>query len=101
MKIYDNNLGGTAAAETHRNQDIQQTDRSKAGQASAAGRNVDDRVELSGTLGRLSRALSGFQSDRASRVPSLTAQYQKGSYHTDSGAISRGMVGEALDAGLQ
>src|SRR5882757_6496800 len=98
MKIYDNNLGGAAAAETSRKQDIQQIDRSNTGQSSAAG-NSSDRVELSGTLGRLSRALSGFQTDRASRVQSLAAQYQEGTYHPDSTATSHSIVSEALDAG--
>src|SRR5437016_12630793 len=96
MKIYDNNLGGAAAAETHRNQDIQQADRGSAGKSSAAGAAAQDRVELSGTLERLSRALSSPDTDRASRVHSLRAEYQNGSYRTNSAATSRGIVGEAL-----
>jgi hypothetical protein len=98
MKINDTNVGGASAAETHRKQDIQQTERASAGKTSAAGGHSPDRVELSGTLGRLSQALSSFQTDRANRVQSLTAQYQKGSYQPNSQATSHGVVGEALAA---
>ena len=95
MKIYDNNLAGAAAAETHRSQDTQQTDRSSAGKSSAGG-NANDSVELSGTLGRISRALSSYHTDRASRVHALAAEYQNGTYQTDSAATSRGMVEDAM-----
>ncbi len=95
MKIYDNNLAGAAAAETQRSQDTQQADRSRTGKPSAGG-DANDSVELSGAVGRLSHALSSLHADRTSRVQSLTAQYQNGSYQTDSAATSRGMVGEAL-----
>ena len=102
MKIYDNNIGGTNAAETQRQQDIQQTtNRTDTGQSSATSGDSQDRVEISGILGRLSRSLSSFQSDRASRLQTVTAQYQEGNYHPDSAVISRNIVGEALSAGLQ
>lgn len=101
MKINDTNVGGAAAAKTQRQQDIQQTDRSNAGRSSGAGGDSNDRVELSGSLGRLSHVLSSFQSDRASRVESLAAQYQQGNYQPDAAAASRGIVSEALSAGLR
>ena len=101
MKINDPNLSGAAAAETHRSQETQQTGRTGSGRSSGSGADSGDRVELSGNLGRLSRALSSFRSDRATQVQSLTAQYQTGSYRPDSAATSRGMVSEALDAGSQ
>jgi anti-sigma28 factor (negative regulator of flagellin synthesis) len=101
MKITDQNLGGAAAPETARSQDVQLTSKNGAGSSSSSTIDANDRVEFSGGLGTLSRALSSFQSDRAGRVQSLAAQYQSGSYQPDSAAISRGMIAEALDAGSQ
>jgi len=101
MKIYDNHIGGAGAGETQRIQDVQNTDLANAGGISPAGGPASDRVELSGTLGRLSQALTSFQSDRAARVESLAVEYQRGNYQADSPAISRGLVSEALSVGLQ
>jgi|SRR5882724_8517487 len=101
MKIYDNHIGGAGAGETQRLQDVQNTDLAKAGGTSAADGPAGDRVELSSTLGRLSQALTGFQSDRSSRVASLAVEYQRGTHQADSPAISHGLVSEALSVGLQ
>jgi anti-sigma28 factor (negative regulator of flagellin synthesis) len=98
MKIPDYNLGGAATPETHRTQDAQST--GHASGARSAGSSIDsDRVEFSGGMGSLSRAVSSFQSGRAGRVQALATQYQSGSYRPDSAAISRGMIQEALGAG--
>jgi anti-sigma28 factor (negative regulator of flagellin synthesis) len=100
MKIYDNNLIGTAASETHRTQETQKTDRGSSNAIRSAGGSGGDHVEFSGSLGRLSRALSGVQTDHAARVQALAAQYQSGTYRVDSAAVSRGIVQEALTAGM-
>jgi hypothetical protein len=100
MKIYDSNMGGVPASGTSRTQETQQTDRTNAG--SRLGKGGDnDRVEFSGTLGQLSRAVSAFQSDRAGRVQALAAQYQSGSYRPDSAVISRAMISDALGGGAE
>jgi hypothetical protein len=52
-------------------------------------------------LNRLSRALTTFESSRASRIQTLAAEYQKGNYKPDTLATSRGMVSDALSSGLQ
>ena len=105
MKIYDSNLGGAGATGTQRTQETQQVDRSSAGRTSAASGDGTDRVEFSGTLGRLSRVLSDFQSDRAGRVQALAAQYQSGTYRPDSRAIGSALISDAIggaaQAGLQ
>jgi len=101
MKIYDNHIGGASAGETQRIQDIQNTDLADTVGTGAATARESDRVELSGTLGRLSKALTSFQSDRASRIELLAVEYQRGTYQTDSPAISRGLVTESLSVGLQ
>jgi hypothetical protein len=98
MKISDLNPGGAAASGTQRSQETQPAAHGGPSRASGAGFD-SDRVEFSGGLGSLSRALSSFHSDRAGRVQSLAAQYQNGTYRPDSAAISRGLVGEALGSG--
>jgi hypothetical protein len=103
MKIYDTNLTGSSASETGRAQETQKLHRAGTDKTPARG-GVDgssDRVEFSGTLSRLSRALTTFESSRASRIQTLAAEYQKGSYKPDSAATSKGMVSEALSTGLQ
>ena len=103
MKIYDTNLTGTSASETGRAQESQKLNRAGTGKT-PAGAGLDgatDRVEFSGTLSRLSRALTTFESSRASRIQTLSAEYQKGNYKPDSLATSRGIVSDALSTGLQ
>ena len=103
MRIYDTNLTGTSASETGRAQESQKLNRAGTGKT-PAGAGLDgatDRVEFSGTLSRLSRALTTFESSRASRIQTLAAEYQKGNYKPDSLATSRGIVSDALSTGLQ
>ena len=100
MKIYDRNLTGTSATETGRAQESQNLSRAGTGKSPTRG-GVDgsnDRVEFSGTLSRLSRALTTFKSTRASRVQALAVEYQSGKYKPDSAATSKGIVAEAISA---
>jgi anti-sigma28 factor (negative regulator of flagellin synthesis) len=96
MKIYDSNTSGIPAGGAQRTQETQQADRSSAGRSTTAGSGNGDRVEFSGTLGRLSRVLSTFQADRSNRVQALAAQYQSGTYQPDSAATSRAIIAESL-----
>ena len=61
----------------------------------------NDRVEFSGTLSRLSRTLTTFESSRASRVQALAANYQNGSYRPNAAATSKGLIADAMSAGLE
>ena len=102
MRINDRNLTGTSASETGRAQETKDLGRSGTGKSNTGG--VDgsnDRVEFSGTLNRLSRALTTFESSRASRVQALAANYQSGSYRPNSAATSEGLVADAMSAGLE
>jgi hypothetical protein len=102
MRINDRNLTGTSASETGRAQETKDLGRSGTGKSNTGG--VDgsnDRVEFSGTLNRLSRALTTFESSRASRVQALAANYQSGTYRSNSAATSKGMVADAMSAGLE
>jgi hypothetical protein len=103
MKIYDRNLTGTSATETGRAQESQNLSRAGTGKSPTRG-GVDgsnDRVEFSGTLNRLSRALTTFESTRASRVQALAVEYQGGNYKPDAAATSKGLVAEAISDGMQ
>ena len=94
MKVYDR---GLTPAETGHTQDVQKLGNNSAGKSATKGADTSgDRVEFSGTLGRLSRTLSTYDTSRANRVQSLAAQYQSGNYHPDSAATSRGMIERAL-----
>ena len=100
MRVYDNNLSGTSAAEAGRAQETQKLDRGEGARTGAGKPNGSgDRVEFSSALGNLSRTMSAYGSSRASQVQALAAQYQSGNYHPDSAVTSHAMVSEALAAG--
>ncbi|SPE39837.1 hypothetical protein SBA3_3430022 [Candidatus Sulfopaludibacter sp. SbA3] len=99
MKVYDQSLTGASSAGSTRTQETQRAGRGETGRAGAAGIGGGDRVELSGALGTLSRAMSAFDSGRSGKVQALAAQYQSGAYQPDASATSRGMVSDALGAG--
>ncbi len=98
MKVYDR---GLTAAETGQTQDVQKLTNGSVKTATLRSDTSGDRVEFSGNLGRLSRTLATYDTGRASRVQALAAQYQGGTYRPDSAATSRGMVSEALGAGIK
>jgi len=94
MRITNQNLTGASTAGASNSQEVQKSGNSSASSATTGA--GGDTVELSSTMGSLSRALQSFGSSRASLVQSLAAQYQSGTYQVDSAAISRGIVSEAL-----
>jgi anti-sigma28 factor (negative regulator of flagellin synthesis) len=99
MKVYDRGLTGAESAHT---QDVQKLGSNSTGKSSTRGGDASgDRVEFSGNLGMLSRTLSTYDTSRASRVQALAAQFQSGNYRPDSAATSRGMISEALAAGIK
>jgi hypothetical protein len=99
MKVYDRGLTG---AETAHTQDVQKLGNNSAGKSGTRGADPSgDRVEFSGNLGMLSRTLSTYDTGRANRVRALATQYQSGSYRPDSAATSRGIISEALAAGIK
>ena len=99
MRIYDRDLTGTASAEAGRSQETQKTDREPTTTSSQASSGTGDRVELSSGLASVSRALTSYSADRASKVQQLSAQFQSGNYHPNSAAISQGIVAQALSNG--
>jgi hypothetical protein len=99
MRIYDQNLTGTAASESGRSQETQRADRDGTATSSQPGTSTGDRVELSSGLAGVSRALAAHGSERANKVQQLTAQFQSGAYNPSSLAISQGMVAQAIGSG--
>ena len=98
MRVNDPNLNGAAAAQTGGAREVNGAGRS--GNTCVHGSNAEgDRVELSTTLGALSRALASDHAGRAERVQELAAQYSRGEYRADSAATSRAMVSDAIGAG--
>ncbi len=102
MKIYDQNLTGTSTAGAGRAQETQKLNQTGTGKSPTRGIDgSNDSVEFSGTLSRLSRTLTTFETTQANRVRALAVQYQSGNYTPDSAATSKGLVSEAMSAGLQ
>ena len=98
MRVFDRNLNSGSPVESGRTQETQRAN-TTAGGASATQAGSGDQVEFSNTLGSLARAMSTFNTNRASKVQALAAQYQSGAYHADSLATSRTMIAHALTAG--
>lgn len=94
MRVHDQNLTGTSAASAGAAAEAQRAGRATAGQVSATAR--FDRVELSGAVGTISRALTADSASRAGRVQQLAAQYQSGRYQPDAASTSRAMISDAL-----
>ena len=99
MDVYNVNLTGASTTQSGRTQETQRSDSSSRSMSTTWVSN-GDRVELSGTLARISRAVSSFGADRSEKVAQLTRQYQSGNYQPDSVKTSQGMVAEALSAGM-
>ena len=100
MKVYDVNLTGPSASESGRAQETQKADRDSNSRPATAN-SSGDRVELSGTMARISRAVSSYSTDRASKVQALAQQYQSGNYRPDSVKTSQGMIAEAQGSGTR
>ena len=97
MKVYDRNLSGASAAATGRTSEAQASNRI-SNAADSANKGDGDRVELSSTLGELSRTLRAYSEQRSSIVQALAAQVQSGRYVTDSAAVSQRLIAETLAA---
>jgi hypothetical protein len=99
MRVYDRNLTGAAAAETSR------TETHGPDRADGRSRNVaagdGDRVELSGSFERISRAVASDASGRAEKVQQIASQYESGRYQADSVATSRALVNETIASSVQ
>ena len=100
MKVYDRNLAGAAAAGSSRTEDTQKTANNQSGSTHSSSRSAaGDQVELSGTLGRLSQALSAQGTQREAKVGALAAAYRSGNYQPNPAGTAKGLVSEALSSG--
>jgi hypothetical protein len=101
MKVYDQNLTGASSAGSARTTEAQRTERGDGVRSGSSGAGSGDRVELSGALGTLARAMVAFSANGMSKVQALAAQYQDGTYQPDAVVTSSGMVAEALASGVK
>ena len=103
MRVDDHSLSGVPTTESGRTQEtgrINREDDIRSVSGSESG-NTGDQVELSSTLGSLSRAISADDAGRQGKVEALAAQYQSGTYQADAQATSKGLISEALAAGVR
>ena len=99
MKVYDRSLAGAGAAGSTRSEETQKAAGGRSAETHSAARSgAGDQVELSGTLGRLSQALSAQGTQRAAKVAALAASYRSGNYQPNSAGTAKGLVSEALSA---
>lgn len=101
MRVDDRNLTGVPATESGRTQQTQRASRQDGTQSSPGSVNGGDQVELSSTLGSLARAMSASGSDRQDRIQELAVQYQEGNYQPNPTGTSKGLISEALAAGVR
>ena len=98
MKVYDRSLAGAAAAGSTRTEETQKTGGTSSGPVQSSRGSSGDQVQLSGTLGRLSQALSEQGAQRAAKVAGLAAAYQSGNYQPNAVGTARGLVSESLSS---
>jgi anti-sigma28 factor (negative regulator of flagellin synthesis) len=99
IKVYDGNLAGAAASGSGRTADTQKVGGNAAtGGLSSSSSAAGDQVQLSGTLGRVSQALSDQETQRAAKVAALSAAYRSGTYQPNPAGTARGLVSEALSS---
>ena len=96
MRVYDQNLKGAAAGQTGNAQEVHGAGRSGNSTRTHGSHSEGDRIELSHTMGALSRAINAHETGRAARVQELAAQHARGEYRADSAATSRAMVSDAV-----
>lgn len=96
MKVTNQNSTSASTSGPGSAQEIQRSQTTTGASSTSKSNAAGDSVELSSTLGTLSRAMESYSSSRSSQVQALAAQYQSGTYKVDSAAISRGMISEAL-----
>jgi anti-sigma28 factor (negative regulator of flagellin synthesis) len=97
MRINDLNTRGTLVAETGTASPAQKIGHSDSTRAATVS-SSEDRVELSSTLAQGPQAMSAPDTERASRIQALAAQYQSGQYRSDSLATSQAMLEQAFSA---
>jgi anti-sigma28 factor (negative regulator of flagellin synthesis) len=94
MRVHNENAPGSAAAGTGCTQEVQKSAQGNASRTSGTD-SSGDHVEFSSSLGKLSQIISTDSIQRNSRVQSVAAAYQAGTYRPDPMAVSRAMITDA------
>ena len=96
MKINNQNPA-SIAAQTGKTDATQATETNRrTGQNRGSSGATADGVQLSSFAGRISRGLEAAEGSRAEYVNRIAEALRNGTYQTDSLAISRGLVEEAI-----
>lgn len=96
MKINNQNPA-SIAAQTGKTDATQATDTNRrTGQTRSSSGQTTDGVQLSSLAGRISHGLEVAEGSRAEYVNRIAEALRSGTYQTDSAAISRGLIDEAL-----
>lgn len=101
MTVHNQNVSGSSGGQPARVQETAPASNSTAPAKSSAPTSSSDRVELSGALGSLSRAVSSDNANRASQVSALAQQYQSGGYQANAAGAAKGIVSEAVATGVK
>ena len=94
MKVNNSDLTGVGATGADRTQESQKP--GSGGVNASKNSGGADSVNLSSTLGSLSRAMASLGASFSEKVQALATQYQSGAYSPDSAATSRGLISDAL-----
>jgi anti-sigma28 factor (negative regulator of flagellin synthesis) len=102
MRVDDRNLTNVPTTESGRTQETQRSSKQDAVQSTSGSEGgAGDQVELSSTLGSLSRAMSAYGSNRNDRIDEIATQYRDGTYQPNPVGTSQGLISEALAAGVR
>ena len=96
MRVNDTSLNSTAASQSTKAQEVQNST-SQAARKAAAGQSAQtDQVEISSFSTKVMQAASADSPERTAKVEKLAAEYKAGRYQPDSAATSRGIVNDAM-----
>lgn len=96
IRIQNDQLAGTQAAETSRASEISRNSTSAARKGGGATGGGTDQVEISSLSEGITAANETQQVHESNRVHQLSALYASGRYNVDPMAVSRAMVSHGL-----
>jgi anti-sigma28 factor (negative regulator of flagellin synthesis) len=99
IRIQNDGLSGTSASQAERTQATENGSGSPLKNGTGPSSGGGDHVSLSSLSANIAAASHVDEVQQAARLHQLTALYQSGQYHVDSGQLSRSLVSRALDAG--
>ncbi len=96
MKVNPQNASGMPATATQESAGAQEVNRSTGVGSSKSESAAQDRLELSGFVGKIAGAEAAHAAQRTEHVRALAKLYRTGAYVTEPRALSRKLIQEAL-----